>query len=272
MRNSSIFFALCAFLFLSVACETQKNEVGNITFSLDKDTLVIPSDSGEVYLTYNLSEHPEEGQFVVYTESGDKWISFLGDNAAESTIALEVKENTAIEDRVDTVTIRFDYNGGSVSDSFVITQEGRGYDVLIEAKICTGEYYVKDRNGNSKYYVWVSTQGLWVDDSEGINFDLYAPEPELNDEGMVRTIPEGTYTFAAGEYEQGTFSELSYYGIASGKFYMPQYFLTGGTMTVTHLDENGDNIKIDALVNGMDGRIYRLRFEGSVEDMPYMYE
>ena len=139
--------------------------------------------------------------------SGESWVSYVADNPESNSLTVNVERNDG-EPREGILAIRFDYNGGSLLDSVTISQDGRDYDVFIEAKDLDGEYYT----GEKDYYIWVSTLGVWEDGSEGLNIDLFAEgEPEVEDylwNGQpykrVISIPEGTYTFDPSSYAPGT--------------------------------------------------------------------
>ena len=149
----------------------------DITFNMTEDTVTSPIEGGDLSLGYSLSSRPEEGQFVVTMLSGESWVSYVADNPESNSLTVNVESNDG-EPREGILAIRFDYNGGSLLDSVTISQEGKDYDVFIDAKDLDGEYYT----GEKDYYIWVSTLGVWEDGSEGLNIDLFAEgEPELED-------------------------------------------------------------------------------------------
>ena len=228
-----MFFGCVIFM---TACDKNNGDGPNppasdddITFNMTEDTVTSPIEGGDLSLGYSLSSRPEEGQFVVTMLSGESWVSYVADNPESNSLTVNVESNDG-EPREGILAIRFDYNGGSLLDSVTISQDGRDYDVFIEAKDLDGEYYT----GEKDYYIWVSTLGMWEDGSEGLNIDLFAEgEPEVEDylwNGQpykrVISIPEGTYTFDPSSHAPGTFSNRSFYGVASGYYYIPQYYVT----------------------------------------------
>ena len=130
----------------------------------------------------------------------------------------------------------------------------------------------------STIHIWVSTLGIWEDGSEGLNIDLFAEgEPEVEDylwNGQpykrVISIPEGTYTFDPSSHAPGTFSNRSFYGVASGYYYIPQYYITEGTVWVKHLE--GGVTQFDARVLCTDGKWYRLSYTGDFTGLAYVNE
>ena len=265
--------------FFVAACDKNNGSDPNppvpdeITFNMTKDSVSAPLDGGDLSLGYFLSSRPEEGQFVVTMLSGESWVSYVADDPESNTITVNVERNDG-EPREGILAIRFDYNGGSLLDSVTISQDGRDYDVFIEAKDLDGEYYTGDKD----YYIWVSTLGMWEDGSEGLNIDLFAEgEPELEDYlwngtpyKRVISIPEGTYTFDPSSHAPGTFSNRSFYGVASGYYYIPQYYVTEGTVWVKHLE--GGVTQFDARVLCTDGKWYRLSYTGDFTGLAYVNE
>ena len=153
------------------------DDITDITFNMTEDTVTSPIEGGDLSLGYSLSSRPEEGQFVVTMLSGESWVSYVADNPESNSLTVNVESNDG-EPREGILAIRFDYNGGSLLDSVTISQEGKDYDVFIDAKDLDGEYYT----GEKDYYIWVSTLGMWETGSEGLNIDLFAEgEPELED-------------------------------------------------------------------------------------------
>ena len=156
--------------FFVAACDKNNGSDPNppvpdeITFNMTKDSVSAPLDGGDLSLGYFLSSRPEEGQFVVTMLSGESWVSYIADNPESNSLTVNVERNDG-EPREGILAIRFDYNGGSLLDSVTISQDGRDYDVFIEAKDLDGEYYT----GEKDYYIWVSTLGMWEDGSEGLN-------------------------------------------------------------------------------------------------------
>ena len=249
------------------------DDITDVTFNMTEDTVTSPIEGGDLSLGYSLSSRPEEGQFVVTMLSGESWVSYVADNPESNSLTVNVESNDG-EPREGILAIRFDYNGGSLLDSVTISQEGRDYDVFIEAKDLDGEYYT----GEKDYYIWVSTLGMWEDGSEGLNIDLFAEgEPEVEDylwNGQpykrVISIPEGTYTFDPSSHAPGTFSNRSFYGVASGYYYIPQYYITEGTVWVKHLE--GGVTQFDARVLCTDGKWYRLSYTGDFTGLAYVNE
>ena len=272
-----MFFGCVIFM---TACDKNNGDGPNppapdddITFNMTEDTVTSPIEGGDLSLGYSLSSRPEEGQFVVTMLSGESWVSYVADNPESNSLTVNVERNDG-EPREGILAIRFDYNGGSLLDSVTISQDGRDYDVFIEAKDLDGEYYTGDKD----YYIWVSTLGMWEDGSEGLNIDLYAEgEPEVEDylwNGQpykrVISIPEGTYTFDPSSHAPGTFSNRSFYGVASGYYYIPQYYVTEGTVWVKHLE--GGVTQFDARVLCTDGKWYRLSYTGDFTGLAYVNE
>ena len=249
------------------------DDITDITFNMTEDTVTSPIEGGDLSLGYSLSSRPEEGQFVVTMLSGESWVSYVADNPESNSLTVNVESNDG-EPREGILAIRFDYNGGSLLDSVTISQEGKDYDVFIDAKDLDGEYYT----GEKDYYIWVSTLGMWEDGSEGLNIDLFAEgEPEVEDylwNGQpykrVISIPEGTYTFDPSSHAPGTFSNRSFYGVASGYYYIPQYYVTEGTVWVKHLE--GGVTQFDARVLCTDGKWYRLSYTGDFTGLAYVNE
>lgn len=249
------------------------DDITDITFNMTEDTVTSPIEGGDLSLGYSLSSRPEEGQFVVTMLSGESWVSYVADNPESNSLTVNVESNDG-EPREGILAIRFDYNGGSLLDSVTISQEGKDYDVFIDAKDLDGEYYT----GEKDYYIWVSTLGMWETGSEGLNIDLYAEgEPELEDYlwngtpyKRVISIPEGTYTFDPSSHAPGTFSNRSFYGVASGYYYIPQYYITEGTVWVKHLE--GGVTQFDARVLCTDGKWYRLSYTGDFTGLAYVNE
>ena len=153
-------------------------------------------------------------------------------------------------------------------------QDGQNTDVFIDAKSCSGEYYTSDKS----YYTWVSTTGLWVEDSEGLNINFFSSEEPITEEfesngktyKRLVTLPAGTYTYdPMGTGDPGTFCAPSFYGIYSGTYgYTPRYEITDGTVIITDLGNN--EIQIEAEVTCNDGRSYGLSFTGLIEDYIYI--
>ena len=272
-----MFFGCVIFM---TACDKNNGDGPNppapdddITFNMTEDTVTSPIEGGDLSLGYSLSSRPEEGQFVVTMLSGESWVSYVADNPESNSLTVNVESNDG-EPREGILAIRFDYNGGSLLDSVTISQEGKDYDVFIEAKDLDGEYYTGDKD----YYIWVSTLGMWEDGSEGLNIDLFAEgEPELEDYlwngtpyKRVISIPEGTYTFDPSSHAPGTFSNRSFYGVASGYYYIPQYYITEGTVEVKHLE--GGVTQFDARVLCTDGKWYRLSYTGDFTGLAYVNE
>ena len=249
------------------------DDITDITFNMTEHTVTSPIEGGDLSLGYSLSSRPEEGQFVVTMLSGESWVSYVADNPESNSLTVNVESNDG-EPREGILAIRFDYNGGSLLDSVTISQEGKDYDVFIDAKDLDGEYYTGDKD----YYIWVSTLGMWEDGSEGLNIDLFAEgEPELEDYlwngtpyKRVISIPEGTYTFDPSSHAPGTFSNRSFYGVASGYYYIPQYYVTEGTVWVKHLE--GGVTQFDARVLCTDGKWYRLSYTGDFTGLAYVNE
>ena len=249
------------------------DDITDITFNMTEDTVTSPIEGGDLSLGYSLSSRPEEGQFVVTMLSGESWVSYVADNPESNSLTVNVESNDG-EPREGILAIRFDYNGGSLLDSVTISQEGKDYDVFIDAKDLDGEYYT----GEKDYYIWVSTLGMWETGSEGLNIDLFAEgEPEVEDylwNGQpykrVISIPEGTYTFDPSSHAPGTFSNRSFYGVASGYYYIPQYYVTEGTVWVKHLE--GGVTQFDARVLCTDGKWYRLSYTGDFTGLAYVNE
>ena len=249
------------------------DDITDITFNMTEDTVTSPIEGGDLSLGYSLSSRPEEGQFVVTMLSGESWVSYVADNPESNSLTVNVESNDG-EPREGILAIRFDYNGGSLLDSVTISQEGKDYDVFIDAKDLDGEYYT----GEKDYYIWVSTLGMWETGSEGLNIDLYAEgEPEVEDYlwngtpyKRVISIPEGTYTFDPSSHAPGTFSNRSFYGVASGYYYIPQYYITEGTVEVKHLE--GGVTQFDARVLCTDGKWYRLSYTGDFTGLAYVNE
>lgn len=249
------------------------DDITDITFNMTEDTVTSPIEGGDLSLGYSLSSRPEEGQFVVTMLSGESWVSYVADNPESNSLTVNVESNDG-EPREGILAIRFDYNGGSLLDSVTISQEGKDYDVFIDAKDLDGEYYT----GEKDYYIWVSTLGMWETGSEGLNIDLFAEgEPELEDYlwngtpyKRVISIPEGTYTFDPSSHAPGTFSNRSFYGVASGYYYIPQYYVTEGTVWVKHLE--GGVTQFDARVLCTDGKWYRLSYTGDFTGLAYVNE
>lgn len=272
-----MFFGCVIFM---TACDKNNGDDPNppapddgITFNMTEDTVTSPIEGGDLSLGYSLSSRPEEGQFVVTMLSGESWVSYVADNPESNSLTVNVESNDG-EPREGILAIRFDYNGGSLLDSVTISQEGKDYDVFIDAKDLDGEYYT----GEKDYYIWVSTLGMWEDGSEGLNIDLFAEgEPEVEDylwNGQpykrVISIPEGTYTFDPSSHAPGTFSNRSFYGVASGYYYIPQYYITEGTVWVKHLE--GGVTQFDARVLCTDGKWYRLSYTGDFTGLAYVNE
>lgn len=272
-----MFFGCVIFM---TACDKNNGDDPNppapddgITFNMTEDTVTSPIEGGDLSLGYSLSSRPEEGQFVVTMLSGESWVSYVADNPESNSLTVNVESNDG-EPREGILSIRFDYNGGSLLDSVTISQEGKDYDVFIDAKDLDGEYYT----GEKDYYIWVSTLGMWEDGSEGLNIDLFAEgEPEVEDylwNGQpykrVISIPEGTYTFDPSSHAPGTFSNRSFYGVASGYYYIPQYYITEGTVEVKHLE--GGVTQFDARVLCTDGKWYRLSYTGDFTGLAYVNE
>ena len=211
------------------------DDITDITFNMTEDTVTSPIEGGDLSLGYSLSSRPEEGQFVVTMLSGESWVSYVADNPESNSLTVNVESNDG-EPREGILAIRFDYNGGSLLDSVTISG------------------------------------------SEGLNIDLFAEgEPELEDYlwngtpyKRVISIPEGTYTFDPSSHAPGTFSNRSFYGVASGYYYIPQYYVTEGTVWVKHLE--GGVTQFDARVLCTDGKWYRLSYTGDFTGLAYVNE
>lgn len=275
MKSKFILFSAAAVLILAVACEQQTgggngNGNGDSAFQLNTDYFDVPQDGGTISMTYQFVNRPEnDGDFFI---TSSDWITFTGDDLATSTLSFDVEANPSHE-RTDTVVIRYDYSTGFLLDTAFVHQDGQNTDVFIDAKSCTGEYYTSDKS----YYTWVSTNGLWVVGSEGLNINFYSSEEPVTEEFQQNgntyrrlvTLPAGTYTYdPQATMEPGTFCQTSFYGIAAENYgYNPRYEITDGTVIITDLGNN--EIQIEAEVTCNDGRSYGLFFSGSIED--YMY-
>ena len=261
--------------FLAAACEQQTgggngNGNGDSAFQLNTDYFDVPQDGGTISMTYQFVNRPEnDGDFFI---TSSDWITFTGDDIAANTLSFDIEANPSHE-RTDTVVIRYDYSTGFLLDTAFVHQDGQNTDVFIDAKSCTGEYYTSDKS----YYTWVSTNGLWVVGSEGLNINFYSSEEPVTEEFQQNgntyrrlvTLPAGTYTYdPQATMEPGTFCQTSFYGIAAENYgYNPRYAITDGTVIITDLGNN--EIQLEAEVTCSDGRSYGLFFSGSIEN--YMY-
>lgn len=285
MKHNLIYVAAAFFLVAAVACDPDDNgnDVvgGNGTFQLAADTCSVPLEGGQVDVEYTFNDRPD-GDFVVSLPE-DSWLTFVQDNSDINTLTFFADENTE-RDRSMEVVVRYDYNDGFALDTVVFAQEGRDADVYIAATDCTGEYYA-DNSGidyNQFYYAWVSTLGLWVTGSEGMNFTFFSDaeldlEPyEYNGSTYIRlaSLPEGTYTYEATSNAPGTFNQDSFYGIAQGYDHSVREAIEGGTMTITNFDNDGDGevdaLRYEALVTCSDGLTYQLFFEGELHNFVYL--
>lgn len=276
MKSKFILFSAAAVMILAAACEQQTgggngNGNGDSAFQLNTDYFDVPQDGGTISMTYQFVNRPEnDGDFFI---TSSDWITFTGDDLATSTLSFDIEANPSHE-RTDTVVIRYDYSTGFLLDTAFVHQDGQNTDVFIDAKSCTGEYY----SVGGSYYTWISTAGLWIMDSEGINVNFFSSEEPVTEEFQQNgntyrrlvTLPAGTYTYdPMGTEEPGTFCAPSFYGIYSGNYsYTPRYEITDGTVIITDLGNN--EIQIEAEVTCNDGRSYGVFFSGSIEDYIYI--
>ena len=247
MKSKFILFSAAAVMILAAACEQQ----------LNTDYFDVPQDGGTISMTYQFVNRPEnDGDFFI---TSSDWITFTGDDIATSTLSFDIEANPSHE-RTDTVVIRYDYSTGFLLDTAFVHQDGQNTDVFIDAKSCTGEYYTSDKS----YYTWVSTNGLWVVGSEGLNINFYSSEEPVTEEFQQNgntyrrlvTLPAGTYTYdPQATMEPGTFCQTSFYGIAAENYgYNPRYAITDGTVIITDLGNN--EIQLEAEVTCSDGEDY----------------
>ena len=176
MKSKFILFSAAAVMILAAACEQQTgggngNGNGDSAFQLNTDYFDVPQDGGTISMTYQFVNRPEnDGDFFI---TSSDWITFTGDD----TLSFDIEANPSHE-RTDTVVIRYDYSTGFLLDTAFVHQDGQNTDVFIDAKSCTGEYYTSDKS----YYTWVSTDGLWVVGSEGLNINFYSSEEPVTEE------------------------------------------------------------------------------------------
>lgn len=272
-------------MFAAVSCEGEKPEPGpdpnggstqtpEFTI-LDESIEDIPLEGGQIIVRYKFENRPE-GEFSTSLPEGH-WVSNFY-VVSDTSFSFNIQKNM-VRPRSVKFAIQYTESDGSLT----VSQGGNDADVIIEAKILTGEYYSEPGlSTNPNYYTWVSDLGLWVKDSEGINFDIYGPIPEKEQitvngsvRDVIKTLPEGTYYYAAGSYEYYTFSEYSFYGVYTGNHttgqfgYEPRVAITGGEFTITHLDSEGREISLDASVTGEDGKVYMLTFTGPLTEFIY---
>lgn len=273
-------FALIVSALIS-ACDEKSGviETPEPYFQLQSSEVEAAMDGGQLLIPYTFTNRPEEGNFVVNLENAE-WITYEGDNADDNMLSLSLERNSG-KDRQASLFVRYDYNDGVLLDTLTVIQAGKNADVFIDAKVCTGEYYLHPASGAPQpcYYIWTSTLGLWTKDSEGLNLEFYAKgDPLLGDLDLngtiyenkrVLTLPAGTYTYSKELGVIGTFSGTSFYGISDGTAdYPTRYAIVGGEFTITHTDEL--NFILDALVTCTDGRQYSLYYAGPLTQCRYV--
>lgn len=289
IKSVLMFAATVLFISLAAACDNSTSgpdtpddepdtpdDPTEVSFQLLDDNVALPIEGGEFELSYIFENRPEDGDFVINLPE-NHWISFVSDDSDAGILTFSAGENSD-PDRTDTLLIRYDYNEGYVIDTAVVSQRGRNADHYIEAAICTGDYYASAAGsgmGFGDFYdAWISTQGLWVEGSEGLDLVFFAeapvetiPRPGYDGYYLVNILPEGRYTYDADSHEPGTFCEYSFYGISSGYYYTPRYDIVDGWFTIEHL---GDNVMyIEAEVTGTDGLVYNLTFTGEASEFLY---
>lgn len=226
--------------------------------------------------TYNAGTHsfyytinnPVDGGTVSCETSVD-WITSI-DCSVSGTVNFDVTANDTDEQRSGNITLYYNYSGGSVNATVIVTQNCDN-TVRVDAVYSTGiyfgdtyesnmyEYYVAFSDNVFDYFEWDIPIGTSI-----YIFDFWSATAA--DQSNIK-IPEGTYTYGEEEQEH-RFSEdesgwikITGYDEYYDDYDAEEYEFVSGTVEVSY---EGDVCSITASVKDEEGISHEVTYSGTI--------
>ncbi len=261
MKKFLIFcICACSVLFLAISCSDIKNNASTqIEIILDNEQVLVSAEEGGIVFNYKVTNPVEGGVIEVVVPDGFDWIKVDSINVhdeAYGMITLQLAENVSKEFRNAVITVKYNYDGKSVSDVFNLIQENIPLEYEFVAKYGICQFW-GNQFGDYNYHLYLTETDISKPVAQYCKLDLYTKEKS---EDML-PLP-GVYTVVDNDYAWTTdfslYSKLSTMTLAdeNGKGYLVTP--VSGEITVEKNDKRYD---IHGNLFDKDGKCYRIKME-----------
>ncbi len=258
-KISALLACFCTIVLLTTSCTESVNVVKHTDLELimEHDQVLLPGESCEYSFNYRVIDAVEGGQIEVVIPPAYDWLELGSVNAHDESyglITLKVGENVVKDNiRNAVITVKYNYDGKSVSKMFNLIQEFITLVYSMEAQYGKSVYY-GDQYGYYNHLLYLTVTDPDQDVEGYFKLDLFTKE---NSSDMLPL--SGVYSVVNGNYATGTdyaISDLiSNLVMPDGKGGTETVYFKRGKVTI---ERNGDLYSVEGELYDDEGGIYRV--------------